>query len=1120
MSRITKPTLNKNPLQIPHLVNHQPFAQHSFVQPKHQIKPIKQSNYQQKPKVIVNPNSGNIPLASNRQPSYSNLQPDDFANLDHCMELFLTKASNRPLHQAIESFFKARFSPRAVYFWEEISGIQTLYSPTANLTTLHSNGIVGYSVFSRTIINTSSPTQHPSYQTQSDGQLIHPNNKVLIFPLWDHHNSIYGVVEIIRDDTSPEFTKEDEAFAKWFTNRFKQLSQWFAPAPGADILPLLLEITDLQRADQFLNTAPQRISSFFNCRKCEIWRFDPEKKEFTRFGVPSTRFAISQGGIAGDVLNRKQAVHVINCRLSPSYNPEVDGDSDESVLVVPVSSGGDDQNMSYAIALRGPNERIFTTQAQNNLNALAPFILQALTNADTFSAVDDEFEKTQLESEGLAGLLQVVEELSQHLDTKVLIDQIMEKGRALTDSDRCSLFLVNEKRDKLISFLHQGLKTPIELPIGKGIAGQTVNNGKIMNIADAYDCEYFDRNTDKESGYRTKSILSVPIPNNRGEIIGVTEMVNKKNGHTFTEWDTKVIQIFNVFAGISLENAKLYEDSKSMSTQLRSFFDISFSMAKSEDIRPLLQDIMGNARKTIGATRASIFLLDETANCFSTFLAETDDEKSVPATLPVTNGIISAVAKSKNGLIENDVYHNPNFNRAVDINTGFKTVSILASPIFDKTNKLIGVVEMLNKQSEFGKDEPFSDRDLEILNAFSSFSSVAIENCRLKDIVQNGDVEVELYKWIGESERQTYDIPTKLQLTNEQKRTVLQLNFFSVDFIGIDHFKELFFFFNRFNLLETFKVTNAQFFRFISTVSRAYSNPPYHNWVHACDVSQYVSYEIETADLTKVLTKFEIFGLLVACICHDTNHQGFNNIYNIKAETPLGILYKDQSVMEMHHITQSIPIICQDDINLFQALSPVDVKKVWNLSPVEVKKMWNLFIKLILATDMSKHFDLVKRAQAALDANEWDINNPEHHTLALQLLLKVGDISNVSRPFELADKWCDILNTEFFRQGDLEKSSGIGLTSPLNDREHPDKPKSQIGFYNFICIPLYQTIARVFPPLQVNVDSLKNNLSVWMELAAANKAKEEAEKAKQEAEKAKNDPEKEKEKEKTEPEKK
>jgi hypothetical protein len=91
----------------------------------------------------------------------------------------------------------------------------------------------------------------------------------------------------------------------------------------------------------------------------------------------------------------------------------------------------------------------------------------------------------------------------------------------------------------------------------------------------------------------------------------------------------------------------------------------------------------------------------------------------------------------------------------------------------------------------------------------------------------------------------------------------------------------------------------------------------------------------------------------------------------------------------------------------------------------------------------------------------------------------------VSRPFELADRWCDILNEEFFHQGDLEKESGIGLTSPLNDRTTSNKPKSQIGFYNFICLPLYTVVAKLFPPLQVNVDNVRSNLDKWKAIVAA-----------------------------------
>jgi hypothetical protein len=226
------------------------------------------------------------------------------------------------------------------------------------------------------------------------------------------------------------------------------------------------------------------------------------------------------------------------------------------------------------------------------------------------------------------------------------------------------------------------------------------------------------------------------------------------------------------------------------------------------------------------------------------------------------------------------------------------------------------------------------------------------------------------------------------------------------------------------------------------------------------------------ANLTDILSPLELFAMLVAATAHDANHDGYNNIYNVKAETPLGILFKDQSVMETHHCTQLINILTKEDYNLLNALSPT-----------ENRKMWTLMIKLILATDMAHHFRLVKTLGDLLDQGGVDMGDQEHRLLVMQMLLKVGDISNVSRPFPIADKWCDVLCEEFFRQGDREREQGLELTSALNDRENSNKPKSQIGFYNFICIPLYAVVAKTFPQLEVNLNSVKKNLEKWKKLA-------------------------------------
>jgi hypothetical protein len=215
------------------------------------------------------------------------------------------------------------------------------------------------------------------------------------------------------------------------------------------------------------------------------------------------------------------------------------------------------------------------------------------------------------------------------------------------------------------------------------------------------------------------------------------------------------------------------------------------------------------------------------------------------------------------------------------------------------------------------------------------------------------------------------------------------------------------------------------------------------------DVTQFVQYEIRLTSLQDVVSAQELFGLIVAAICHNVNHDGFTNVYNEKAETPLGILFKNQSVMETHHCSAAIDVISKEDSNIFAALDKD-----------EYKMIWTMMISLILSTDIAKHFPFLKEAGERLDKGPLDKSNAKDRYLMLDLILKCGDISNVSRPFDMANRWCDVLCEEFFRQGELEATHGMEYTSPLNDRAHLDKPKSQIGFYTFVCLPLHQMAAQ------------------------------------------------------------
>ena len=153
---------------------------------------------------------------------------------------------------------------------------------------------------------------------------------------------------------------------------------------------------------------------------------------------------------------------------------------------------------------------------------------------------------------------------------------------------------------------------------------------------------------------------------------------------------------------------------------------------------------------------------------------------------------------------------------------------------------------------------------------------------------------------------------------------------------------------------------------------------------------------------------------------------------------------------------------------------------------------------------MAFHEKLIKQGNEILESGCLNLNEESHRLMAMELIMKVSDISNVSRPFEYADKWCEVLSEEFWRQGDREKELGLEYSGPLMNREGQNKAKGQIGFYTFVCLPLYRLIARLFPELNANLQNVENNLQVWKNLLAeqeAAKAKADAEKEKEEAEK-------------------
>lgn len=152
--------------------------------------------------------------------------------------------------------------------------------------------------------------------------------------------------------------------------------------------------------------------------------------------------------------------------------------------------------------------------------------------------------------------------INSALDLDELLKIILETALKIVDGDGGTVYLVDEKRQELWSKVLEASKpVHIRLPIGKGIAGFVAATGDTLNIPDAYLDARFNPEVDKKTGYHTKTILCMPMRNKDGKIVGIFQLLNKRDG-TFTAEDENAINALSAHAAIAIEKARLYEEER------------------------------------------------------------------------------------------------------------------------------------------------------------------------------------------------------------------------------------------------------------------------------------------------------------------------------------------------------------------------------------------------------------------------------------------------------------------------------------------------------------------------------------------------------------------------------
>uniref|UniRef100_A0A9L0S5G8 Phosphodiesterase n=1 Tax=Equus caballus TaxID=9796 RepID=A0A9L0S5G8_HORSE len=266
-------------------------------------------------------------------------------------------------------------------------------------------------------------------------------------------------------------------------------------------------------------------------------------------------------------------------------------------------------------------------------------------------------------------------------------------------------------------------------------------------------------------------------------------------------------------------------------------------------------------------------------------------------------------------------------------------------------------------------------------------------------------------------------------------------------------------------VIVTLKIPVSCLIAFAEALEVGYSKykNPYHNLIHAADVTQTVHYIMLHTGIMHWLTELEILAMVFAAAIHDYEHTGTTNNFHIQTRSDVAILYNDRSVLENHHVSAAYRLMQEEEMNV-----------LINLSKDDWRDLRNLVIEMVLSTDMSGHFQQIKNIRNSLQQPE-GIDRAK----TMSLILHAADISHPAKSWQLHYRWTMALMEEFFLQGDKEAELGLPF-SPLCDRKSTMVAQSQIGFIDFIVEPTFSLLTdsteKIIIPL-IEEDSKTENPS-------------------------------------------
>ncbi|XP_033150871.1 dual 3',5'-cyclic-AMP and -GMP phosphodiesterase 11 isoform X1 [Drosophila busckii] len=712
-------------------------------------------------------------------------------------------------------------------------------------------------------------------------------------------------------------------------------------------------------------------------------------------------------------------------------------------------------------------------------------------------------------------IFELVKDICNELEVRTLCHKILQNVSILLNADRGSLFLVQGRcngadglKKCLVSKLfdvcprstveEMEQQEEVRVAWGTGIAGHVAESGEPVNIPDAYQDQRFNCEIDSQTGYRTKALLCMPIKDAGGDVIGVAQVINKMNGECFSEIDEKVFASYLQFCGIGLRNAQLFEKSQLEIKRNQVLLDLARMIFEEQStIEHMVFRILTHMQSLIQCQRVQILLVHEAdkgsfsrvfdfeANDLS---AEEANSRTSPyeSRFPINIGITGHVATTGETVNVPNAYEDDRFDASVDESLSFKHRSILCMAIKNSLGQIIGVIQLINKFNELD----FTKNDENFVEAFAIFCGMGIHNTHMyeKAIVAMAKQSVTL-EVLSYHASATMDEAHRLRRLRVPSAVHFRLHDFKFDDIHFeddDTLKACLRMFLDLDFVERFHIDYEVLCRWLLSVKKNYRNVTYHNWRHAFNVAQMMFAILTTTQWWKIFGEIECLALIIGCLCHDLDHRGTNNSFQIKASSPLAQLYST-STMEHHHFDQCLMILNSPGNQILANLSSDDYCRV-------IRVLEDAILSTDLAVYFKKRGPFLESVQQP--ASHWV--NEEPRALLRAMSMTVCDLSAITKPWEIEKRVADLVSSEFFEQGDMEKQElNITPIDIMNREKEDELPMMQVNFIDSICLPIYEAFATLSDKLEPLVEGVRDNRGHWIELAEDVKTSQEDEQQQQ-----------------------